>query len=135
MNSSQQSQIRTRMFARVLGPFYVIISVIGVVRASRLRTLPGLSDFGVWPWASGAVVLLVGLVIVATHLYWRSLAAVVVSLLGLSSVGYGFTLLAFPAAFNWVDTGLWRVLYVCLGLVGLYLTYVGWVPAASRSTT
>ncbi|HYB40017.1 MAG TPA: hypothetical protein VEF72_32755 [Mycobacterium sp.] len=118
----------TRMFARILGPFYAIISIIGVVRASRLRTLPGLSDFGVWPWASGAVVLMVGLVMVATHLYWRSLAEVAVSVLGVSSVAYGFTLLAFPTAFNWVDTDLWRVLYVCLALVGCYLTYVGWKP-------
>ena len=129
---SLQEQARTRMFARVLGPFYVIISGIGVVRAARLQTLPGLSDFGVWPWATGALELMVGIIIIAFHQYWRSAAAVVVSLLGWGSALQGFLILAYPTIFDNLISGtnLWRAFYVCLGLTGVYLTYVGWKPAA-----
>ncbi len=127
---SLQEQVRTRMFARALGPFYAIISGIGMVRASRLQTLPGLSDFGVWPWATGAFALMVGLVIIAFHQYWRSAAAVVVSLLGWGSALQGFLVLAFPTVFNHLVSGtnLWRAFYVCLALTGVYLTYIGWKP-------
>jgi len=36
---SEQSQIRTRMFARVLGPFFTIVPTTVAVRGSHMRTL------------------------------------------------------------------------------------------------
>jgi WS/DGAT C-terminal domain len=39
MSSSQQSQGRTRMFARVLGPFLVVVTATTVTRTSDMRTL------------------------------------------------------------------------------------------------
>ena len=140
------------MFARVIGPFYVITPVIALVRdvvpARDVRSLPGLShfgvylpgfsDFGVWPWATGAFILLSGLIIIAFHQYWRSVAAVIVSLLGWLMVVRGLLILAFPATFmsmtNSVTAAgaLWRTVYICVALIGLYLTYVGWKPAPSR---
>ncbi|MBV8177804.1 MAG: hypothetical protein JO045_03120 [Mycobacterium sp.] len=142
MSASQESQIRTRMFARVLGPFSVIACVTAVVRASDMRTL--VSDFGanpLWPWVAGAFVLVGGLIIVALHQYWRSAAAVIVSLLGWLLVLRGLFLLAFPATFmsmanSVVGAGaLWRTVCICFALIGLYLTYVGWMPAPSRPTS
>lgn len=81
--SASEQQIRTRTFARVLGPFLVIVTVTGVLRASQMREL--LSTFAanpMWAWVVGAFILLFGLVIIAMHQYWRGLAAIIVSLLG-----------------------------------------------------
>ena len=139
MSSSQESQHSTRMFARVLGPFLVISCVTAVVRASDMRAL--VTDFGanpVWPWVTGAFILAGGLVIVALHQYWRGAAAIIVSLAGWLLVLRGLFLLAFPTAFmsmanSVLDaSALWRTVCVCFALIGLYLTYVGWMSAQSR---
>lgn len=140
MGSSQASQHSTLMFARVLGPFLVISCVTAVVRASDMRVL--VTDFGtnpVWPWVAGAFMLVGGLVIVALHQYWRGATAVVVSVMGWLLALRGLFLLAFPTAFmsmanSVLETGaLWRTVCVCFALIGLYLAYVGWKPATSRS--
>ena len=139
MSSSQQSETRTRAFARVIGPFLVILTTTAVARASEMRTL--LSGFGansVWPWVTGAFILLTGLVVVALHPYWRGAAAIVVSVLGWMTVLKGLFLMAFPqtyisAAASAVDAlNWWRASFVVMALIGLYLTYVGWVPTPSR---
>ena len=130
---SLQEQARTRMFARVLGPFYVIISGIGVVRAVlACKHCRDCRTSGCGLWATGALELMVGIIIIAFHQYWRSAAAVVVSLLGWGSALQGFLILAYPTIFDNLISGtnLWRAFYVCLGLTGVYLTYVGWKPAA-----
>jgi hypothetical protein len=130
------------MFARALGPFLAIVTVTAVVRASDMRTL--LSDFAgnpVWPWVTGAFVLLIGLFVIALHQYWRSAPAVIVSVLGWFIALKGLFLLAFPqtylsAANDAVGAvALWRTGFIVLALLGLYLTYVGWMPAASRPTS
>jgi hypothetical protein len=51
MSTPQLQQLRTRMFARVLGPFFLVVAATTVARASDMRTL--LSDFeanAAWPW-------------------------------------------------------------------------------------
>ena len=139
MSSSQQSQARTRMFARVIGPFLVIVTATAVGRASDMRTL--LSQFGansVWPWVTGAFVLLSGLVVIALHQCWRGTAEAIVSVLGWLTAVKGLFLMAFPhtylsAANSAVGaTGWWVSSFIVMGLIGLYLTYVGWAPAPSR---
>ncbi len=124
------------MFARVLGPFLVIVDVTAVARASDMRTV--LSDFEaspMWSWVAGAFILAFGLVIVATHQYWKGAAAIIVSLIGWLVTLRGLLLLAFPKAFASVANsmigaqGWWMALCVAFALVGLYLTYVGWAPA------
>jgi hypothetical protein len=47
MNTSQQSEVRTRMFARVLGPYLVVITITAVAHASQMRTLA--TEFGASP--------------------------------------------------------------------------------------
>jgi uncharacterized membrane protein len=141
MNSSQQSKARTRVFARVLGPLLVVATTTAVARTSDMRTL--LSEFGanfVWPWVTGAFVLTCGLVVVALHQYWRGAAAVIVSVLGWLTALKGLFLMAFPrtyisAANSMLDTTAWWTGFILMGLIGLYLTYVGWAPAASRATS
>ena len=141
MSSSQQTQARTRMFARVMGPFLVIITTTAVAHGSGMRTL--LTDFRanpMWPWVTGAFILLSGLVVVALHQFWKGVAPIIVSLLGWLTTLKGFFLMAFPQTYlsftgTAVDAGTsWRAGFIAMALVGLYLTYVGWVPAPSRPT-
>ncbi|ETZ99999.1 hypothetical protein I547_5217 [Mycobacterium kansasii 824] len=61
------------MFARVMGPFLVIVTVTAIARTSEMRML--LTEFRanfVWPWVGGAFTLLTGLVVVALHRHWRA---------------------------------------------------------------
>ena len=142
MNSPRQSEDRTRMFSRVLGPYLVIVTITALARASQMSAL--IHDFGsnsVWPWVSGAFILLGGLVIVAMHQNWRGAAATIVSLVGWSTVLKGTALLSFPGRYLSagevvIDSGgwWWRVVMMISALAGLYLTYVGWAPARRAST-
>lgn len=138
MNSLEPQQVRTRMFARVLGPFFVIVAATTVAR-SDMRTL--LMDFEAstaWPWVTGAFLLLASLVIVALHQYWRGAAAITVSVIGWLLALRAVFLMAFPHAFMAAAnaaiglTALWMSVAVFMGLVGLYLTYVGWGPAPGQ---
>ncbi|WP_235435001.1 hypothetical protein [Mycobacterium heckeshornense] len=130
------------MFARVMGPFLVAVTATAVARTSDMRTL--LSEFGanfVWPWVTGAFVLLTGLVAVALHSYWRGAPAVIVSAMGWLTALKGLSLMAFPRTYisfanSALDaTGWWWTTFIIIGVIGLYLTYVGWAPAASRPTS
>jgi len=137
--SALEQQLRTRTFARVLGPFFVIVAATTVARASDMRKL--LSDFeanAASPWVTGAFLLLAALAIVAFHPYWRGAAAITVSLTGWVLALRAIFLMAFPHAFLAAAnaavgmTALWVSVDIFVGLVGLYLTYVGWKPAPSQ---
>jgi hypothetical protein len=142
MSSLEQSQIRTHMFARVLGPYFTIVPTMVGVREAYMRALFGeFKANPMWPWLYGAILLMLGLVIIAFHQYWRSPAAVIVSVVGWFLAIRGVILLVVPQAYtsvgNAVEGGsggqaLVRVLATCLALAGLYLTYVGWIAKPSR---
>ncbi|KMO84171.1 hypothetical protein MCHUDSM44219_00977 [Mycolicibacterium chubuense] len=127
------------MFARVLGPFLVIVDLAAVLRASHMPAL--LSDFSsssAWPWISGAFILIAGLVVVALHQYWHGPAAIIVSALGWLIVVRAVLLLFFPdtlmsLADSMIGATAWWVA-VCgvAALIGVYLTYVGWAPERHR---
>lgn len=140
MSLSRQVNGRTRMSARVLGPFLVIVDVIAVARASEIQTV--IKEFeatSLWSWVAGAFILLFGLVVIAEHQYWRGLAAVMVSILGWLIVLRGLFLLAFPDAFEslanrMIDAQPWWVaVCIAFALVGAYLTYVGWMPVRTEA--
>ncbi|ORB11274.1 hypothetical protein BST37_20195 [Mycobacterium noviomagense] len=126
------------MFARTLGPFFAIVPTTVAVRSSYMQTL--FTEFKanpMWPWLYGAILLMFGLVIIASHQYWRTPAAVIVSVVGWIMAARGVILLAVPQAYNaagnavyssGATAGIW-VVGIGLGLAGLYLTYVGWKPA------
>ena len=137
MSTSEQAQVRTRMFARALGPFFTIVPTTVAVRGSYMRTL--FTEFKanpMWPWLFGAILLIFGLVIIAFHQYWRSPAAVIVSVLGWFLAIRGVLLLTVPQAYDAAGNAVYNsgataaiwVVFVCLALSGLYLTYVGWKP-------
>jgi hypothetical protein len=75
---TREAALRTRAFARVIGPFVALATLIIAI---RLPGLTGLVDdlFAdeVLPWVLGAMMLLAGLIIIAFHQYWRGVTAVV----------------------------------------------------------
>jgi FtsH-binding integral membrane protein len=138
MTASDQSQIRTRMFARVMGPFFMIVPATVAVRGGYMQTL--FNEFKsnpMWPWLFGAILLIGGLIIIAFHQYWRSPAAVIVSLVGWFFAIRGVLLLTVPRAYDAAGDAIYSsgataviwVLFLCLAAAGVYLTYVGWRPA------
>jgi hypothetical protein len=87
------------------------------------------------------LVLIGGLVMIALHSYWRDPAAITVSALGWLVALRGLLMLAFPTAFiSMVNSvmgagGLWSASCIGFAGVGLYLTYIGWMPASRRSAS
>src|ERR1700737_876574 len=131
MSTPEQAQVRTRMFARALGPFFTIVSTTVAVRGSYMQTL--FAEFKanpMWPWLFGTILLMFGLVIIAFHQYWRSPEAIIVSLVGWFVAIRGVLLLTVPQTYNAAGNAIYssgaiaavRGLAICLGLAGLYLT-------------
>ena len=134
--STAEDAQRTRAFARVIGPF---VAVATVIVAIRLPDLTGLVDNlfanAVLPWMLGAMMLIAGLIVIAFHQYWRSVPAVLISLFGWFVALRGVTLMAFPAT---IETGagdtlasqglllVARIFFGLMTVMGLWLTYVGW---------
>src|ERR1700737_3552303 len=101
MSTPEQAQGRPRMFGRALGPFFTIVSTTVAMRGSYMRTL--FTEFKanpMWPWLFGAILLIFGLVIIAFHQYWRSPAAIIVSVVGWFLAIRGGLLLPVPSAYE-----------------------------------
>jgi len=127
------------MFARVVGPYLVIIAATAALRPIDMKAL--LSQFeanSLWAWVVGAFILLLGLVTIALHPYWRGAAAIIVSVVGWLVALKGLMLVAFAHTYfsianSAIDAvGWWRGGVVVYGLIGLYLSYVGWMPQRTR---
>jgi uncharacterized membrane protein len=146
---TRESRVRTRAFARLIGPWLTIVPTIIVLRA------PGMSYLAfeffkseLFMWFTGAMLLFWGLLIIAFHQYWSSVAAVIISIFGWFLAIRGLVLLAAPnfyyrAAMIIADQrGFFRggpsisvvLTYGGLVVIGIYLTYVGWLakPAWSK---
>jgi hypothetical protein len=142
MPATLESLARTRSFARVIGPFLVVVIGALEVRTAEMGKFVQLffqNDLIVWIMAT--VLVFAGLLIIAFHQYWSRPSAVVISLLGWFVLLRGLLLLYAPQlmerAIRAAVSGDQSVLYVRLGagvmlLAGLWLTYVGWIakPAA-----
>ena len=134
MPATPEAAARTRDYARVIGPFLVIVPAIAAVRAPN--TGPVLSAFfanAALAWITGGLLLFSGLLIIAHHQYWSSLAAILISLFGWYLALRGVVLLAAPhliesaagAAMNMMP--IVRIGFGLLFLIGQWLTFVGWI--------
>ena len=136
MSASPQSQA-TRLFARVLGPYFVIAMAVYVAQRPNLPALLEALDANpMLPWVTGAFTLITGLVIVALHQVWTGAAAIIISVTGWLTTLKGIVIMAFPSLYDSFansmnDAGALIVTQgVVVGALGLYLTYVGWVRRA-----
>lgn len=137
MPAPRASQARTRAFARVLGPWLAIVPGIIALRAPAMGALA--SDFfksDLFVWFAGALLVFGGLLIIAFHQYWSSVAAVMISLFGWILALRGVVLMAAPdlyerAAMSMGAISLVRLIFGTLIAIGLYLTYVGWLAKSA----
>jgi hypothetical protein len=135
--ASRESRAPTRAFARVLGPWLAIVPGIIALRAPEMGALA--SDFfksDLFVWFAGALLLFGGLLIIAFHQYWSSVAAVMISLFGWILALRGVVLMAAPdlyerAAMSMGAISLVRLIFGALVAIGLYLTYVGWLDKSA----
>lgn len=134
MPSTPKSRARTRAFARVIGPFLVIVPAIIAVRAPNVGTiLRAFFENDALVWITGDLLLFSGLLIIAHHQYWSSPAAILISLFGWFLALRGVVLLAAPqliasgtaAAMNMMP--FVQIGFGVLLLIGLWLTFVGWI--------
>ena len=139
---STQPQHLTRMFARVVGPYLIAIASAAALRPSEMKKMLWIYEGNpLWPWVTGAVILLLGLITVALHSCWHGSAAVIISLIGWLIVAEGVILVAYPNGYFEIANaaigavGWWQGGAVVYAIVGLYLTYVGWVPQQGSSAT
>jgi hypothetical protein len=80
-SATPEAKARTRAFARVIGPFLVIVPGIIVVRAPEMDTsVSAFFENGALVWIVGGLLLFCGLLIIAHHQYWSSAAAILISL-------------------------------------------------------
>lgn len=138
MPATPESRARTRAFARVIGPWLVLVPGIIMVRAPDMGVLASAFFENVlFVWFAGALLLFGGLLIIALHQYWSSASAVLISLFGWFLALRGLVLMAAPQLMERgvaLSTGampLVRIGFGALVLIGLYLTYVGWIAGSA----
>ncbi|ORB56532.1 hypothetical protein BST43_13840 [Mycobacteroides saopaulense] len=136
--TSPQIHFRTKLFARVLGPYLLISALTVLGRPANIQTLLSeLTDTsaGTWTWVLGAFVLPMGLVIIVLHPWWRGATAALISILGWLTAFKGAALMIFPGIYLSMGNRLiemapwWQAMSAAMALAGLYLTVIGWSPA------
>ncbi len=139
MPTTPESKARTRAFARVIGPFLTVVPGIIAVRAPEMGAL--VSSFfenAALAWIAGGLLLFGGLLIIAHHQYWSSASAILISLFGWFLALRGLVLLAAPQLMARAAAGaVGAILAVRIGagvllLVGLWLTFVGWIAKPTK---
>ncbi len=97
MSAAPEARARSRAFARVIGPFLVIVPAIVAVRAPNAGTIASaFFQNEALVWITGGLLLFGGLLIIAQHQYWSGLSAILISLFGWFLALRGIALLAVP---------------------------------------
>ncbi|MGO9484213.1 MAG: hypothetical protein ACLPX9_06480 [Rhodomicrobium sp.] len=101
MPATPEAQANTRAFARVLGPFLVIVPGIVAVRGPDMGAY--IAPFFGNPalvWITDALMLFGGIFVIAQHQYWASAAAILISLFGWFLALRGLALLTVPELYE-----------------------------------
>jgi hypothetical protein len=121
-SAALEAKARTRAFARVIGPFLVIVPGIIVVRAPEMDAalVSAFFENAALVWIVGGLLLFGGLLIIALHQYWSSAAAILISLFGWFLALRGLALLVAPQLYHRAAVGALGALpLVRIGLVRL----------------
>ena len=129
---------RTRLMARIVGPFLLILGAALALRAHTLRPLLDafLRDSPLL-LLTGFVTLAVGLVMITAHNSWGNPPAVVISLLGwLTTLRGALLLLAPDVVVKLASAALQSSIFPLLAgavtaLIGLWLAFAGWSARAN----
>jgi len=134
MPATPESQARTRAFARVIGPFLVIVPGIIATRAPDMGVeLSAFFGNAALVWITGALMIFAGLFIIANHQYWSSAAAILISLFGWFLALRGLALLLAPHLYEKAGIeamkaiALVRVGFGLIVIAGLWLTFTSWI--------
>lgn len=110
------------------------MTIIVIYRVPTMTSaLAGYFENDAMVWMSGGILLGSGLAIIAFHQLWRGLAAILVSLFGWFLAIRGAMLMAVPeliergVAASTPHSSIMRGGFALLTVIGLYLTYFGWV--------
>ncbi len=129
--------VRTRILARIVGPYLVIVAIALFVRLATLPVLfPAFMQDGPLVLVTGAFTLIVGLVMLVAHHHWSSWAAIAITLIGFAAAIKGALLMIEPDLGSALTTAVVRtppllVIAVILELVlGIWLSFVGWFAKA-----
>jgi hypothetical protein len=129
MHAHAQAQTGTRLLARVLGPYLVLGMAVHLARRNDVaELLAGLESNPVVPWVTGGFALLTGLVVIGLIQDWRSGPAIVMGLFGVVVALEGVVLMTAPDTYiSYADAFPFVPGAILAGVVGLYLSYVGWI--------
>lgn len=140
MSTTPLIQPRTVLFARVLGPYLLIVVLAAVMYPRTMNAIVTAFETNPeWSWIAGAFVLPMGLTVAALHPFWRGAPAATVSVLGWLVTVKGFALMVFPQSSMVMvhsilaATAWWHASMIVMALVGVYLTVVGWITTKGRS--
>lgn len=127
----------TRGFAKALGPFLILFGAAVAARWSEMGLLAaGFFQDGPLALVTGAFTLGIGCAMLAAHHHFNSPPAIIVSLFGAVTTVRGLVLLIAPtflapaAAHLTAEPGIILVPAALAVLLGLYLTFAGWVAKA-----
>ena len=139
MPATPESEARTRAFARVIGPFLVIVPGIVAVRAPGMGVeLSAFFENAALVWITGSILVFGGLLVIANHQYWSNASAILISLFGWFLALRGLALLVVPHLYEKVGIEAMnaipvvRIVFSPAVLAGLWLTYTGWIAKAPR---
>ncbi len=137
MPATPEAKVRTRAFARVIGPFLVIVPGTLSLRAPDMgHLLTAFFQNEALVWITGGFLVFGGLLIIAHHQYWSSVSAVLISLFGWFLALRGVVLLAAPQIVERLgaqtSVAAVRIGFGLLLLAGVQLTFTGWVTGLSR---
>ena len=140
MAATAVSKARTRSYARVLGPYFVIATGIIFVRAPSM--IPLLTSFFASPalvFIAAALMLFAGICVIANHQYWSSPAAAVISVFGWFLVLRALALMFFPMHYEAIGLGpngilIGRGVFGVIFTIGLWLSWTGWTAKPPEAT-
>ncbi|MGO8738757.1 hypothetical protein [Rhodoblastus sp.] len=137
MTATPESQARTRAFARVIGPYLLIVPSLIVVKfPEAVAVAPPFFANPALVWITGALMFFGGVFIIANHQSWRGASAILISLFGWILALRALALLVAPQIYQHAiptTEGALRGVrlgFVLVVLAGLKLTYDGWIVRA-----
>ncbi len=134
MTARPEADVRTRAFARVLGPFLVIVP--GIIVARLPEVAPLAAPFFANPalvFIVGALMVFGGVFVIANHQVWQGASAIIISLFGWFLGLRGLALILVPQAYERLADASQgaltpvRLLFGLILLAGLKLTHDGWI--------